>query len=362
MIGGGVTDLRAIGDGTEVAYADRDTCCRYPNNTTFSSSARGAILPFRPSQPVCPPPVPSVRTTTPGTVAVTFSPCTAGRANQQPSGYRIVAASASAGSWSTVVDGAGSTSATLTGLPHGPVLGFAVVPFNAQGDDEEPGGEVRTVLPFSSLDAFVDAQIAPLHQRPVTPAARQARIDDLSTGDRTAGDELVELLGSGAAVERVEPLVRLYRAFFLRDPDRGGLDYWARRRAAGVRLVDVAERFARSSEFVRRYGALSDRAFVELVYRNVFDRAGDPGGVSYWTRKVAAGTPRGTVMAQMSESSEHVGRSAPIVRPITAAFAMVGRLPTAAERARWLAEADPYRTVPLELLADPAYVARWAGP
>ncbi|MCB0957995.1 MAG: DUF4214 domain-containing protein [Acidimicrobiales bacterium] len=361
VIGGGVTDLRAIGDGTEVAYADLDACCRYPNNTTFASSARGAILPFRPSPPVCPLPTPTVRTTAPGTVEVTFSPCTAGRSNQQPTGYRVVAAGPSAGSWSTLVDGAGSTSATLTGLPHGPVLGFAVIPFNEQGDDEEPGPEVRTVLPFSSLEAFVDVQVVTLHQRPVTGPARQALIDALRTGERTAGDELVELLGRGAAVERVEPLVRLYRAFFLRDPDRGGLDYWARRRAAGVRLVDVAERFARSSEFVRRYGALSDRAFVELVYRNVFDRNGDPGGISYWTRKVGAGTPRGTVMAQMSESSEHVGRSAPIVRPITAAFTMVGRLPTAAERARWLTEADPYRTVPLELLADPAYVARWAG-
>ena len=48
-------------------------------------------------------------------------------------------------------------------------------------------------------------------------------------------------------------------------------------RHKGVTLSAISARFASSSEFVRRYGTLTNRQFVELVYVNVLGRAGESG-------------------------------------------------------------------------------------
>src|SRR5690606_31064313 len=108
-------------------------------------------------------------------------------------------------------------------------------------------------------------------------------------------------------VTNVDPATRLYRAYFLRIPDKGGLAYWIRqRRVNGKRLNAISDSFASSSEFKNKYGKLSNRKFVELVYKNVLGRTGETSGVNYWTsrldRKVNS---RGQVMTGFSESNEY---------------------------------------------------------
>lgn len=105
----------------------------------------------------------------------------------------------------------------------------------------------------------------------------------------------------GAADQGVE---RLYLAYFLRDPDPSGLSYWNEQRAAGMALGTISDQFATSGEFQSRYGALSDRDFVALVYQNVLSRAPDAGGYAYWLAQMAAGMTRGTLMTGFSESAE----------------------------------------------------------
>ena len=49
---------------------------------------------------------------------------------------------------------------------------------------------------------------------------------------------------------------RLYRAYFLREPDQGGFDYWVSVYQQGYPLTDISENFTRSTEFRSTYGAL----------------------------------------------------------------------------------------------------------
>jgi len=100
---------------------------------------------------------------------------------------------------------------------------------------------------------------------------------------------------------------RLYSAFFLRPPDEGGLRFWRERRATGWTVSRMADNFVASPEFVDRYGALSNAAFVELIYRNLFDREPDNDGRAFWTTELSGGRSRGSVMVEFSESSEYVG-------------------------------------------------------
>lgn len=102
---------------------------------------------------------------------------------------------------------------------------------------------------------------------------------------------------------------RLYLAYFDREPDARGLDYWSDKILAAYPLGQVSYEFSRSAEFVTTYGRLADGDFLRLVYRNVLDRDPDPGGYAYWSGKMAAGMGRGSVMASFSESAEFRSRT-----------------------------------------------------
>lgn len=101
-----------------------------------------------------------------------------------------------------------------------------------------------------------------------------------------------------------DSIYRLYRATFLREPDRGGYDYWKARLDTGTSLHTIANGFTGSTEFRQRYGALDNRAFVTLLYRNVMERAPDAGGLAHWVGALDGGQSRGHVLVGFSESTE----------------------------------------------------------
>jgi hypothetical protein len=99
---------------------------------------------------------------------------------------------------------------------------------------------------------------------------------------------------------------RLYRAAFLREPDTGGLTYWYQAQLDGMALSDIAEHFVHSSEFVGRYGDLDAPAFVDRMYRNVFDRPADLAGEMHWVQRLGDETlTRGGVLLGLADSAEH---------------------------------------------------------
>lgn len=107
-------------------------------------------------------------------------------------------------------------------------------------------------------------------------------------------------------------LFRLYWAFFGRQPDPQGAAYWIGRLDACQSITSIADHFAASPEFIARYGTFADEAighaaFVDLAYRQVFDRAPDAAGGSYWSEQLTAGTmSRGAVMVEFAASDEFV--------------------------------------------------------
>jgi uncharacterized protein YkwD len=131
------------------------------------------------------------------------------------------------------------------------------------------------------------------------------------TGLGTSPAGAVAVSPAGATVTRAatpaqrDSVYRLYRAYFLRAPDTAGHAYWAEEYASGRRpLVAISESFARSGEFVARYGSLTQAQFVALVYRNVLGRAPDKAGEDHWVQRLRGGTSRGAVMVGFSESPE----------------------------------------------------------
>jgi hypothetical protein len=189
------------------------------------------------------------------------------------------------------------------------------------------------------------------------------------TGVGAAATALVQLETSGGPADpaqwpeyiRNKPLDgqlnRLYQAYFLRLADESGWSYWLEQRASWTPLEDISSAFASSTEFQNRYGALSDEAFVDLVYANVLNRAADADGRAYWIWALANGVSRGEVMVGFAESAEYIERTgttaatsineARISRLYEAFFL---RTPEAEGLSYWTAQADA--GVKLEVIAS----------
>jgi hypothetical protein len=162
--------------------------------------------------------------------------------------------------------------------------------------------------PFTSAAALVTQQYRDVLYR--DPSSSELDYWGARVGTSwSPGQFIAHLTTRSEADDRVHAVTRLYRAFFLRDPDYSGLRYWLNRRGEGRTIASIANSFAESSEFVRRYGSLSNAGFVDLVYRNVLGRAADSSGLTYWTTRLASGTPRGQVMANFSQSGEYVRKT-----------------------------------------------------
>ncbi len=105
-----------------------------------------------------------------------------------------------------------------------------------------------------------------------------------------------------------DSIMRLYSAYFLRDPDEGGFQFWFDEYSAGNWNLDrMSGFFSESPEFVDTYATLSDADFIDLIYRNVLGRRSDEGGRQYWLGRMRdEGLTRGRLMIFFSESPEYV--------------------------------------------------------
>lgn len=84
--------------------------------------------------------------------------------------------------------------------------------------------------------------------------------------------------------------MRAYMAYYGRPADSGGLDYWSNRMASeGGSLGSIITAFGVSKEFTDRYGSLSNTDLVKGVYRQLFGRDPEPGGLNYYVGELTAG-------------------------------------------------------------------------
>lgn len=158
------------------------------------------------------------------------------------------------------------------------------------------------------------------------------------------------------------PAYRLYSGFFSRNPDFGGLAFWATGLRTGWNLLGVSEFFVGSNEFVTRYGEYETYApegpktdaaeFVALIYANVLNRVPDGSGFSFWTRQLQ--TERQSpaeVMIGFTESHEFKARMHTRVTTGINYAHLLGRVPTEAEyvlhefywEAFWDNPTEPYQ-------------------
>ena len=214
--------------------------------------------------------------------------------------------------------------------------------------------------PFSAYSALVKRQYHDLAG--ITPASAQVtKWVNRIVAKPSDRYQLISDLRTGAdGTGSVDPVARLYRAYFLRDPDVGGFQHWVAKKRTGATVSSISSTFAGSSEFKSRYGSLSNQAFVNLIYQNVLGRPGESSGISYWTNQLNAKMKnRGQVMAGFSESSEFKRTSKPSIDLSVITLSMLGRRPNGPDIAYWRSQDELGRQSDLALarwvLANPEY-------
>jgi uncharacterized protein YkwD len=181
------------------------------------------------------------------------------------------------------------------------------------GENIGKGWEVRELH-----DAFV---ASPVHWANIIGDYHYVGVGVVYTSDRTwVTFRFAKVQGSEVAGTSTRPVVspaiatgqvrRLYLAFFKREPDAAGSNFWVSKVSTGYPLGSIAGEFIKSAEFRATYGHLTDGQFITMVYRNVLNRDPDRSGYDYWVRRMAEGMGRGSVMVNFSESAEFRAKTA----------------------------------------------------
>jgi Domain of unknown function (DUF4214) len=164
---------------------------------------------------------------------------------------------------------------------------------------------------FGDPRLFVMQQYRDFLSREGDVAGIEGWINLINTGQYNRLQVIDAFLSSSEFAGFVAPVVRLYFATFLRVPDYAGLVFNAGLvRNGTVAVVDLANFFTQSPEFMATYGALNDTQFVTLLYNNVLHRAPDAAGLAGWVSLLQGGYTRGQVLVGFSDSPEYQASSA----------------------------------------------------
>lgn len=221
---------------------------------------------------------------------------------------------------------------------------------------------VRRVIRRSLFVSILAILIATVLAAAEAPASAEPPDRRAVEPDRRVLEPLDEHLTVGHA-----DVLRLYWAFFSRDPDLAGAEYWTERFDGGASIEEIAFAFAVSDEFRLRYGTTSDAEFVSIVYENVLGRLPDAEGFRYWSGLLnGTSAKRVNVVRWISASSEFIGkhpyRPAAVQRAVDAGAAMAAAVDVLESIAagRPTAHLPRQRTDALELAI--AELARRFGP
>lgn len=161
---------------------------------------------------------------------------------------------------------------------------------------------VNSVAPIDPPD---DPPTDPPDDPPTDPPGDGPPPAPTTIATASSVDELVNATDYEVSDARI---LRLYRAFFDREPELDGARFWLETARNGRAIDDIARFFATSPEFNATYGQVDDPEFLEIIYANVLDRAFDQAGFDWWLDQMTnESMPRERVVLLFSDSPEFIG-------------------------------------------------------
>ncbi|MBB6182065.1 DUF4214 domain-containing protein [Pseudorhizobium flavum] len=180
----------------------------------------------------------------------------------------------------------------------------------AGSDTVQGGAGLNTLVIDASLSGIRISQVG--SDLVFSYASGSARVSDI---DYLSLEDGIYAIGGSDAVVTPDPqagiksdIALVYSAGLDREIDMPGLQYWTDIIDNGASLAYLASGIIASAEFGTRFGQpdqMDDAGFVNVLYQNVLDRAGEAEGVAYWTDAMSQGQSRADVLVAFSVSEEN---------------------------------------------------------
>ncbi len=104
-------------------------------------------------------------------------------------------------------------------------------------------------------------------------------------------------------------VLRLYQAFFHREPDVGGAKYWIGLNGDGYEIDAISKFFEATDEFNNNYAEATNEEFLGAIYLNVLGRSHDVDGFEYWLNLLETDQlTRGDVVRWIAANEEFINR------------------------------------------------------
>jgi len=92
-----------------------------------------------------------------------------------------------------------------------------------------------------------------------------------------------------------ELVAQQYACILKRPAEVAGMQWWAKQVEQGGDKIGISDSLINSAEGQYLYGNKSNFEFMKVVYRSVFGRDGDDGGLQFWTGQLNNGATKGTI-------------------------------------------------------------------
>ena len=100
-------------------------------------------------------------------------------------------------------------------------------------------------------------------------------------------------------------VTRNYAIILGRNPDEGGLNYWANALQNGTKAAaNIVDDFVNSPEFKSRNLSNADK--VEILYKTMLDRGPDAAGKAYWVNNLEQGQPLAAIINGFCNAPEFI--------------------------------------------------------
>ena len=95
--------------------------------------------------------------------------------------------------------------------------------------------------------------------------------------------------GHGVVNDFENDVVAMYVAYYGRPGDPGGVTFWTEQLESAGNFDAIIEEFGTSDEYNERFAGLTDEQLVDNIYRQLFGRSADAGGLDFYTGELQSG-------------------------------------------------------------------------
>lgn len=184
--------------------------------------------------------------------------------------------------------------------------------------------EQRSLL---NAHGFVNGLYQELLHRSPAPAEVELWVHGLNAG--VSRDQTAQAFTTSPEY-RSHEIRNGYHDLLEREPEAGAVEAWLARMQAGMTPEQVSAAVMNSDEYFAKHGS-NARGWVEGVYHDVLERAGDEEGVRAWMQTLEQGHSRAEVATRFIESTEaHHGEVQDAYR------ALLGREPDDVGEHQWV--------------------------